>query len=73
MNLSAIGFNEHLKLEKFNLFFQLANTLIFSLDKIRVIWIAASLILDNLFSIGMLFVFISYKEQLSDKICIFNR
>ncbi|WP_143425388.1 peptidase domain-containing ABC transporter [Gilliamella sp. Nev5-1] len=68
MNLSAIEFNEHLKLEKFNLFFQLANTLIFSLDRIIVIWIAASLILDNLFSIGMLFAFMSYKEQLSDKI-----
>ena len=68
MNLSAREFNAHLRLEKFNISFQFANTLIFSLDRIIVIWIAASLILDNLFSIGMLFAFMSYKEQLSDKI-----
>ncbi|MWP48429.1 MULTISPECIES: peptidase domain-containing ABC transporter [unclassified Gilliamella] len=68
MNLSAKEFNAHLRLEKFNISFQFANTLIFSLDRIIVIWIAASLILDNLFSIGMLFAFMSYKEQLSDKI-----
>ena len=68
MNLTTREFNANLQLEKFNISFQSINTLIFNLDRIIVIWIAASLILDNLFSTGMLFAFMSYKEQFSSKI-----
>lgn len=68
MNLSAKEFNAHLGMEKYTLSMSFANKLIFSLDKIIVIWIAAKLILETNFSIGMLFAFISYKEQFSERI-----
>lgn len=68
MNLSVREFNAHLRLEKFSISFNIANMLIFNLDKIIVIWFSASLILNNLFSVGMLFAFMSYKEQFSERI-----
>ncbi|MFQ1054326.1 MULTISPECIES: peptidase domain-containing ABC transporter [Gilliamella] len=68
MNLSAKEYNAHLRKEKYSLLINFANKLIFSLDKIIIIWFASTLILNATFSIGMLFAFVSYKEQFTDRI-----
>lgn len=68
MNLSVKEINTGLRMEKFSLSMSFANKIIFGLDRIIVIWIATLLILENNFSIGMLFAFISYKEQFSGRI-----
>lgn len=44
-----------------------SNTLVFSAERVIVIWMAALAVLDNRFSVGMLFAFISYKDQFSQR------
>lgn len=68
MNLSAKEFNAHLRYEKCSLLINFSNKLIFSLDRIFIVWFATVLILNTSFSIGMLFAFVSYKDQFTDRI-----
>ncbi|WP_338066120.1 peptidase domain-containing ABC transporter [Mixta theicola] len=68
INLLAKEFNANLILERLSISFQAANTLLFNAERIIIIWLAASLILNNEFSVGMLLAFMSYKEQLSERI-----
>nr|WP_306667722.1 ATP-binding cassette domain-containing protein [Massilia sp. CCM 8734] len=39
----------------------------FNTERVIVIWMAALLVLDNRFSVGMIFAFISYKDQFSSR------
>ncbi|OEZ60025.1 peptidase domain-containing ABC transporter [Duganella sp. HH105] len=50
-----------LAVQKLNLGFSGAHTLLAGLENIAVIWLGARLAMDNTFSVGMLFAFISYK------------
>ncbi|WEF35359.1 peptidase domain-containing ABC transporter [Pseudoduganella chitinolytica] len=68
MNLLADQFNAQLRISKLSVSYQAANTLLFGIERIVVIWLAALAVLDTRFSIGMLFAFISYKDQFSQRI-----
>lgn len=68
INLLAKEFNANLILERLSISFQAANTLLFNAERIIIIWLAALFILNNEFSVGMLLAFMSYKEQLSERI-----
>ena len=62
-NLLVDRMNADIKTQKIGIGFQTANTLIFGLENIIVIYLGARLVIDGGFSIGMLFAFISYKLQ----------
>lgn len=68
MNILADQFNADLHISKLSVSYQTANTLLFSGERIIVIWLAALAVLDNQFSVGMLIAFISYKDQFSQRI-----
>ena len=65
MNALADQFNAELRMAKLTVSYQSANALLFNCERVIVLWIGALAVLDNRFSIGMLFAFISYKEQFS--------
>jgi len=61
--------NTDIRLGKFNITFQTANGLLFGLENILVIFFAANIVLDpeQVFTVGMLYAFVSYKRQFSTK------
>ncbi len=63
INLLSEQFNSELNVSRLSLIFQTANTLLFSSEKIIIIWLAALAVMRADFSVGMLFAYISYKEQ----------
>lgn len=67
MNALADQFNAELRIAKLSVSYQTANQFLFSAERVIVIWIAALAVLDNQFSVGMLFAFISYKDQFSQR------
>jgi ATP-binding cassette subfamily B protein RaxB len=66
-NALADQFNADLRIAKLSVSYQTVNTLLFSAERVIVIWMAALAVLDNRFSVGMLFAFISYKDQFSQR------
>jgi ATP-binding cassette subfamily B protein RaxB len=68
MNTLADQFNAELRIAKLSVSYQTANTLLFSTERVVVIWLAALAVLNNQFSIGMMFAFISYKDQFSQRL-----
>ncbi|MBI3284885.1 MAG: peptidase domain-containing ABC transporter [Burkholderiales bacterium] len=67
MNALADQFNAELRIAKLAVSYQTANALLFGAERVIVIWLAALAVLDNRFSVGMLFAFISYKDQFSQR------
>ncbi|NDI85489.1 peptidase domain-containing ABC transporter [Undibacterium crateris] len=68
MNNLTDQFNAELRVSRLSLTYQTANTLLFNTERVIVIWMAALAVLDTRFSIGMLFAFISYKDQFSTRL-----
>jgi ATP-binding cassette subfamily B protein RaxB len=67
LNALADQFNSELRLAKLGLSYQTANTFLFGAERVIVIWMAALAVMDAKFSVGMLFAFISYKDQFSQR------
>ncbi|MBD8533427.1 MULTISPECIES: peptidase domain-containing ABC transporter [unclassified Massilia] len=67
MNALVEQFNADLRIAKLGLTYQSANTFLFSSERVLVIWLAAFLVMENTLSVGMLFAFISYKDQFSSR------
>lgn len=57
--------NKNISLGKLEISSQTINHLLFGLENIIVVYIAANLVLDTEFSVGMLFAFIAYKTRFS--------
>jgi ATP-binding cassette subfamily B protein RaxB len=55
--------NESIRLGIFNISYRMINKLLFGLENIIVIYLAALLVIDGGFSVGMLFAFTAYKSQ----------
>jgi ATP-binding cassette, subfamily B, bacterial CvaB/MchF/RaxB len=60
--------NADIRLGKLNISFEAMNTLLFGLENILVIYLAASLVMDGSLSIGMLLAFMAYKNQLTERL-----
>jgi ATP-binding cassette subfamily B protein RaxB len=71
MNSLTDEFNAQLRIAKLAVSYQTANTLLFNGERVIVIWLAALAVLSNEFSVGMLFAFISYKDQFSQRMASF--
>lgn len=67
MNSLTDEFNAQLRIARLAVSYQTANTLLFSGERVIVIWLAALAVLSNEFSVGMVFAFISYKDQFSQR------
>jgi ATP-binding cassette subfamily B protein RaxB len=68
MNALTAQINATLRIAKMTVSYQTANTLLFNGERIIIIWLAALAVLDNTFSVGMLYAFISYKDQFSQRV-----
>lgn len=68
LNLVVDSTNRDAVSQKLGIGFRSANMFVFGVEKIAVIWLGALLVLDNAFSVGMLFAFVSYKEQFAARI-----
>lgn len=67
INTLADQLNSDLRIAKLSLSYQTINNLLFNGERIVVIWLGALAVLDSRFSVGMLFAFISYKDQFSQR------
>ena len=67
MNALTDQFNAELRISRLSVSYQTANNLLFGAERVIVIWLAALAVLDNKFSVGMVFAFISYKDQFSQR------
>ncbi|OLH47772.1 ABC transporter [Xanthomonas oryzae pv. oryzae] len=67
-NLLNDTVNQDVKLARMSLGFNTASQLVFGLERIAVIWIGARLALDNVFSVGMLVAYLSYKDQFATRV-----
>jgi ATP-binding cassette subfamily B protein RaxB len=68
LNLVVDAVNQDLVSQKLALAFRSANGLLFGAERVAIIWIGSLLVLDSAFSVGMLFAFVSYKEQFSSRV-----
>ena len=57
-----------LRVQKLDLVFHTANTLLFGLDRIVIIYLGARMVLSGSFTVGMLVAFLAYKDQFSVRI-----
>ncbi len=68
LNLLVETINRDLTTQKLRLGFRVANGLLQGTLTIIVVWMAALLVLENVFSVGMMLAFIAYKSQFSGRI-----
>ncbi len=60
--------NADIATRKLELMFSVLHRMLFGLERVAVIWIGALLVLDQRFSVGMLFAFMAYKEQFAQRV-----
>jgi ATP-binding cassette subfamily B protein RaxB len=70
-NLLVDNFNAGILVQRLSILFRALNGALFGIENIAVVWLGALLVLDGGFSIGMLFAFISYKQQFASRIISF--
>lgn len=62
MNLLVDTNNAQVAAERLSILFKSANTLIFGLQSVAVVWLGVILVLHGRFTTGMLFAFVAYQE-----------
>ena len=67
-NLLARTLNAELGLARLGLGLSGANLAVFGLERLLVVWFGAGLVLDGLFSVGMLVAYLAYKDQFSQRV-----
>jgi ATP-binding cassette, subfamily B, bacterial CvaB/MchF/RaxB len=67
MNHLAEQFNAEVRIQRIAVSYQTANTLLFGIERVVLIWLAALAVIQSEFSVGMLFAFIAYKDQFSTR------
>jgi len=68
LNLVVESMNREIKTQKLAIGFHGANAVLFGAERIAIIWVGALLVLDNVFSVGMLFAFVAYKDQFAQRV-----
>lgn len=67
MNLVVDAMNADIATRKIDLLFGVLHKLVFGLERVAVVWLGALLVLDEHFTVGMLFAFIAFKEQFATR------
>lgn len=70
-NRYADKINAGIRLGKLNITFSSLNSLLFGLENIIVVYLAAHLVIDVKMTVGMLYAFMSYKTQFTQKAVAF--
>jgi ATP-binding cassette subfamily B protein RaxB len=68
LNLMVDKTNRGVATEKMIIFFRTANTALFGVENLIVVWLAAHMVIGNAFSVGMLFAFVAYKVQFTGRV-----
>lgn len=68
LNILAEQFNAELRIQRIRISYETAQSLLFGLERVLVVWLAATAVLDRSFTIGMLFAFVAYKDQFSARL-----
>ncbi|KAB8310078.1 peptidase domain-containing ABC transporter [Erwinia endophytica] len=67
LNLNIDATNTGIKITRFNMMFGGINTLISTLDQVAILWLGASMVIDNNMTLGMFMAFNSYRGQFSQR------
>ncbi|WP_317419929.1 MULTISPECIES: peptidase domain-containing ABC transporter, partial [unclassified Morganella (in: enterobacteria)] len=67
LNLKVDSINTGIRLTKMDLMFGGVNTFIMACDQIVILWIGATMVIDNTMTLGMFVAFSAYREQFSDR------
>ena len=67
-NHLANTLNSEISISKWNITYDNINKLLFGVENLLVIYLAANSVMDNLMSLGMLYAFINYKSQFVDRV-----
>ncbi|WP_373414820.1 peptidase domain-containing ABC transporter [Ensifer aridi] len=67
LNRYADFVNANVRLGRARISFKMINDTIFGLENVVVIYLAARLALDNVITVGMIFAFMSYKQQFVER------
>ena len=70
MNLLVDTTNAQVATEKLNILFKAANTLIFGLQSVLIVWMGAAQVLNRSFTVGMLFAFVAYQEMFKARVVV---
>lgn len=62
-NKLADAMNKDIQLTRWEIAFEMANKILFGLENILIVYFAATAVMGNLMSVGMLFAFMSYKAR----------
>jgi ATP-binding cassette, subfamily B, bacterial CvaB/MchF/RaxB len=68
MNRVVDAMNAGIATRKLELMFSVLHRLLFGLERVAVVWVGALLVMDQKFSVGMLFAFLAFKEQFAQRI-----
>jgi ATP-binding cassette, subfamily B, bacterial CvaB/MchF/RaxB len=68
MNRVVDAMNAGIATRKLELMFSVLHRLLFGLERVAVVWVGALLVMDQLFSVGMLFAFFAFKEQFGQRV-----
>ena len=68
MNMLADQFNAGLRVQRVHVTHETAQMLLFGLERVIVVWLAARMVLDAGFTVGMLFAYMAYKELFSARV-----
>jgi len=68
MNATVDATNRGLATEKMMIGYRIAHTLLSGSENILILYLGALAVMDNLFSVGMLFAFVAYKSTFSGRV-----
>lgn len=67
LNLNIDATNTGIKTTRYSMLFGGLNTFISTLDQVAVLWLGASMVIDNVMTIGMFMAFNAYRGQFSQR------
>ena len=68
MNRVVDTMNADIATRKLELLFSVLHRLLFGVERVAVVWFGALLVMEQQFSLGMLFAFIAFKEQFAQRV-----
>jgi ATP-binding cassette subfamily B protein RaxB len=71
-NLLVRNFNAGIRVQRLEILYRSLNGSLFGIENIAVIWLAALLVLDSHFTVGMLFAFVAFKTTFVTRVIAFT-
>ena len=68
MNRVVDTMNADIATRKLELMFSVLHRLLFGIERVAVVWLGALFVMEQQFSVGMLFAFVAFKEQFAQRV-----